>query len=56
MTIDKHFKVIQKLFLITHHSLFIPLSSRALKEGSWEAEKLGTWEVGKLGSRFSLRE
>jgi hypothetical protein len=24
-----------------------PLSNRALKEGSWEAEKLGTWEVGE---------
>jgi hypothetical protein len=26
---------------------FFPLSNRASKEGSWEAEKLGTWEVGE---------
>jgi hypothetical protein len=25
-----------------------PLSNRALKEGSWEAEKLGTWELAEL--------
>jgi hypothetical protein len=34
--------------LINHHSFFIPLSNRALKEGSWEDEKLGTWEAGEL--------